>query len=50
MLASLSAEEFERKQKDVAAIESRELYAAHSGPSICGSACARRIEAATRAR
>src|SRR5213076_19245 len=36
----------ERKQKDVAAIESRELYAAHSGPSICGSACARRIEAA----
>jgi hypothetical protein len=34
MLASRSEEEFQRKQKDVRAFERRELYAAHSGPSI----------------
>jgi hypothetical protein len=50
MLASLSGEEFERKQKDVTAFESRELYAARSGPSILGAIRGRRIEAATRAR
>jgi len=38
MLASLSGEEFERKQKDVRAFESGELYAARSGPSILEAA------------
>jgi hypothetical protein len=50
MLASLSGEEFERKQKDVTAFERRELYAARSGPSILDATRARRIEAATCAR